>query len=62
MTRTEARKIARQMDKTGDFNFIRLIEDFDTGEVTIDAMNRAFMKRTVTKQSDWDDLKRLEGT
>lgn len=61
MTRTEARKIARQMVKSGDFHVVEIIEDVTHDEIRIEAMNRCWMRRTVQSELDWWGLRDREG-
>lgn len=56
MTKTEARKVARAMSRSGEFRFIELVEDFETGEVRVQARNRCNMARTCETVLDWERL------
>ena len=60
MTRTEARRIAKQMIAS-TFPSVSLNEDFVTGEVTIVAINRGGRKRVVASTEDWIVLREFEG-
>ena len=60
MTKPEARKIARQLSANG-FCLIRIIEDFDTGEMSVSALNRCNMRRSVESVQEGADLIRFEG-
>lgn len=58
MTRTEARKIARQMLRSGGFKVVEIVEDLTHDEIRIVAQNRCWNTRTVRTPDDWDDLQR----
>jgi len=61
MTRPEARKIAKRMAAHRDFNFVRLVEDIETGECWITCQNRCDMARIVRTPDDWAELVNMEG-
>lgn len=60
MTRSDARKVARAMKRSGSFQFIELVEDFDSGDVRVQAQNRCGMRRTCETFADWERLNLME--
>jgi hypothetical protein len=56
MTRTEARKVARTMVRSGRFRTVDLVEDMVRGECRVVAQNRAWRERTVSTLADWETL------
>jgi len=59
MNMTEARKVGREMQRAG-YQFVELIQDLDTGECRLRALNRCMVQRTVGSLHDWADLKASE--
>ena len=58
MNRTESRAVARSAHKSGQYKFVRIVEDFETGHTFVTAMNRCNMPRTFLSPPDLtDDLR-----
>lgn len=56
LTRTEARKIAREMVRAG-FRGVTICENVSDGGIVVKATNVCSMPRTVETVADWTDLK-----
>lgn len=60
MTRTEARKAARKLDRAG-FRFVEIVEQFPEATCHVQVVNRCSMSRTVRDEFELADLIRTEG-
>jgi hypothetical protein len=57
LTKPQARQVAKKLDSWG-YHAIEIVEEYPDGTMRVVAMNRAWMKRTISTMAEFDEYKK----